>query len=230
MLFMDYKVKLGISVAIIFAVVLSSDSYFQFNFFYQDRTSNRFATNSANTKADSLSAGFFPSLNQAQAVIGSGNGHFNKTLTGGLNNNSNFTVTSNIFRSESSILEALYEGSVDVSYVNPNTLIDGFVLIGNQDFRIVSGVSLSASSFIVRNDSGIQTADDLDGKRFAYSQGKDLQEIALKKFLFDNGFNTSENRRNFIIIALEPSMIISQFENKKIDGAWVSESIITILK
>lgn len=226
---MGYKIKLGISVVIIFSVILSSNSNLDLPFLSgQDNTSNNIA-NDTSIKTDFLNIGHFPNLNHAQAIIGIETGDFNKTFNM-KHNLSDITISSNFFTSERSILEALYAESIDVAYVNPNTIIDGYILLGDQDFQIISGASSGGISFIVRNDSGIETINDLGGKKFASPQLGNTQDVALRKYLLDNGFNTVENGGNVTVVALKPGDIISQFQNKEIDGAWVPEPITTILK
>ncbi|MGD9673447.1 MAG: ABC transporter substrate-binding protein [Candidatus Nitrosocosmicus sp.] len=227
---MQYKIKLAISGMIILGVILSSNSYRDFSFYLlglNDPT-NRSTNNLQSNNADSLSIGFFPNLNHAQAIIGIGNGDFNEKLNREVNR-SNFSIITNAFPSEYSILEALYDNTIDVAYVNPNTIIEGYILLGDQEFKIISGVSSGGTSFVVRNDSAIESVNDLGGKKFASPQLGSTQDVALRKYLVDNGFNTVENGGNLSIVALKPADIISQFGNKEIDGAWVPEPVTTIL-
>ena len=79
---MDSKVKLGISFAIIIAVILSSNHNFNWSFLLgKDNNTNSSTDKSANAKADSLKIGYFPNLNHAQAIIGLNNGDFKKVIS-----------------------------------------------------------------------------------------------------------------------------------------------------
>jgi NitT/TauT family transport system substrate-binding protein len=227
---MDSKVKLGIAFTIIVAVIMSSNSSLDWSVL-SGKNSNTSPPNGqgSNSNPDPLNLGYFPNLNHAQAIIGIGTGNFTKTVAN-LEENGNFTINYRLFSSAASIVEALYSGQIDVAYVGPNSVIDGFILSGAEELRIISGVSSGGVSFVVRNDSDIESVNDLGGKKFASPQLGNTQDVALRKYLVDNGFNTVENGGNVSIVALKPSDIISQFENKKIDGAWVPEPISTILK
>ncbi len=78
---MDSKVKLGISCAIIIAVIISSNSNFNWSFLVgQDKSITGSTSQSVNAKADSLKIGYFPNLNHAQAIIGLSNGDFKKII------------------------------------------------------------------------------------------------------------------------------------------------------
>src|SRR6185312_7084778 len=46
------------------------------------------------------------------------------------------------------------------------------------------------ASFIVRNDSGINSVKDLGGKKFASPELGNTQDISLRKYIVKNGFNT----------------------------------------
>ena len=226
---MDSRVKLGISFAIILAVILSSSSSIDWsvlsgqfsNISQQSGQESRLST-------DTLNLGYFPNVNHAPAIIGVGTGNFSDAIAS-MAEDGNLTLNSRVFNSGPSVVDALYSGQVDVAYVGPNSVIDGFILSGSDELRIISGVSSGGASFVVRNDSGINSVNDLGGKKLASPQLGNTQDVALRKYLIDNGLNTVENGGNVTIVALKPADIISQFGNKEVDGAWVPEPVTTIL-
>jgi NitT/TauT family transport system substrate-binding protein len=221
--------KLAISGFIIIMVIVSSNSDLNVPFLSgKDGGIGVMEFENANTKSDILNIAYFPNLNHAPAIIQQENKTFGIKFDE--SNLRNITISRNIFNSGISLLEALYSGKIDIAYVNPSTIIDSFILLGNQDFRIISGLSSDGVSFVVRNDSGIGTVNDLGGKTFASPQLGNTQDVALRKYLVDNGFNTIENGGNVTVVASKPGDIIEQFQNKEIDGAWVPEPIPTILK
>ncbi|HSA75827.1 MAG TPA: ABC transporter substrate-binding protein [Candidatus Nitrosocosmicus sp.] len=227
---MDSKVKLGISFAIILSVILSSSSSIDWSIL-SGQYSNISQPSAVDTssKSKTLNLGYFPNVNHAQAIIGIGTENFSKSIAN-IPEYGNFTLNSRIFNSGSSVVDALYSGQVDVAYVGPNSVIDAFILSGADELRIISGVSSGGASFVVRNDSGIESVNDLGGKKLASPQLGNTQDVALRKYLADNGFNTVDNGGNVTIVSLKPADIISQFENKEIVGAWVPEPVTTILK
>ena len=221
--------KLTISGLIIIAVIFSSNPNPYISILSgNDGRTDEFEIENTNNKADTLRIAYFPNLNHAPAIIQHENGDFNATSY--KYKLSNITVSSTSYTSERSIIEALYGDKTDVAFVNPSTIIDAYILLGNQDFRIISGLSSGGVSFVVRNDSGIESVNDLGGKTFASPHLGNSQDVALRKYLTNNGFDTVENGGNVTVVALKPSSIISQFQNKGIDGAWVPEPIPTILK
>ena len=225
---MDSKLKLGISFAIIVAVIISSSNFNWSVLRGQDNSTNLSTSQSGTAKADSLKIGYFPNLNHAQAVIGLNNGDFKKVIEND-NNLGNISLKETAFTSGPSAIEALYAGQIDVAYVGPNPTINGYIISGGEGLQVISGVSSGGASFVVRNDSGIETVNDLGGKKFASPQLGNTQDVALRKYLVDNGFNTVENGGNVTILPIANADILTAFLKKEIDGAWVPEPWATRL-
>ncbi len=170
-----------------------------------------------------LRIGYFPNITHSQAVIGLNNGDFQKTL------GDNVTVETVKFNAGPSAIESLLADRIDATYIGPNPAINGYLLTDGKDLRVISGASSGGASFIVRNDSGIETVNDLGGKKFASPQLGNTQDVALRKYLIDNGFNTVENGGNVTVLPIANADILTAFLKKEIDGAWVPEPWATRL-
>ena len=161
--------------------------------------------------------GYFPNINHAQAVIGLGNGDFQKAL------GNSITVQPFLFNAGPSAIEALLAKRVDVTYVGPNPAINGYVVSDGKDLRIISGAASGGAVFVVRNDSGIKSPKDFAGKKFASPQLGNTQDIALRKYLLDNGYKTTDNGGNVTVTPVANPDILTLFLKKQLDGAWVPE-------
>ncbi|HKR72471.1 MAG TPA: ABC transporter substrate-binding protein [Candidatus Nitrosocosmicus sp.] len=170
-----------------------------------------------------LRIGYFPNITHSQAVIGLNNGDFQKTL------GDNVTVETFRFNAGPSAIESLLADRIDATYIGPNPAINGYLLTGGEDVRVISGASSGGASFVVRNDSGIETVNDLGGKKFASPQLGNTQDVALRKYLVDNGFNTIENGGNVTVLPIANADILTVFLKGEIDGAWVPEPWATRL-
>src|SRR6185437_1175350 len=73
--------------------------------------------------------------------------------------------------------------SIDMTYVGPNPAINGYVRSNGQALRIVAGATSGGAALVVRNDSGIQKAQDFHGKRIASPQMGNTQDVALRAWL-----------------------------------------------
>jgi NitT/TauT family transport system substrate-binding protein len=170
-----------------------------------------------------LRIGYFPNINHAQAVIGLGNGDFQRAL------GNNVKLETFQFNAGPSAIESLLANRIDASYIGPNPAINGYVVSDGRDVRVIAGATSGGASFVVRNDSGINTVKDLGGKKFASPQLGNTQDVALRKYLVDNGFKTIENGGNITVTPVANADILTLFLKKELDGAWVPEPWATRL-
>jgi NitT/TauT family transport system substrate-binding protein len=177
----------------------------------------------AGVSQKTLRIGYFPNITHSQAVIGLNNGDFQKAL------GEDVTVETFRFNAGPSAIESLLADRIDVTYIGPNPAINGYLLSGGEDVRVISGASSGGASFVVRNDSGIESVNDLGGKKFASPQLGNTQDVALRKYLVDNGFNTVENGGNVTVLPIANADILTVFLKGEIDGAWVPEPWATRL-
>src|SRR5690349_22763734 len=132
---MKLKEKFAITLAavIIIAVLIAPISARQG--FSQNTTTNSSSNGSISGGGPNdkkiLRIGYFPNINHAQAVIGLGNGDFQKTL------GNNITVQPFLFNAGPSAIEALNAKRIDVTYVGPNPAINGYVVSDGKDLRII---------------------------------------------------------------------------------------------
>src|ERR671938_329232 len=178
-----------------------------------------FAQNSVKT----LKIGYYPNINHAQAVIGFGNGDFQKAL------GNNIQVQTFIFNAGPSAIEALLAKRIDATYVGPNPAINGYVVSDGKDLKIIAGASSGGVSFVLRNDAGINSPKDFAGKEFASPQLGNTQDISLRSYLIKNGFKTTDQGGNVAVVAVANPDILTLFLKKQLDGAWVPEPWATRL-
>jgi NitT/TauT family transport system substrate-binding protein len=238
---MNTKSKFAISVGIIIAVIISTQygdsGISSFNLTAENNNNSNNESRNNNSKSDvnsqfrTLRIGYFPNLNHAQAVIGlQQDGDFQKALNANYSNtNKDVRIEPYVFNAGPSAIEALFGGQIDVAYVGPNPAINGYLASDGQGIRIISGAASGGVSFVVRNDSGINSVDDLGGKKFASPQLGNTQDVALRKYLSDNGFETIQHGGNVTIVPVTPSDILTLMLKKEIDGAWVPEPWATRL-
>jgi NitT/TauT family transport system substrate-binding protein len=212
----DAKLKLGIATVIIAAVIISSLFY---------NTLSKVSSNGSNNKNNDtiisskvIRIGYFPNLNHAQAVIGVGSGDFQKVLS-----KDGIKIETFVFNAGPSAIEALFANQIDIAYVGPNPAINGYIASNGQDLKIIAGAASGGAVFVVRNDAGINSPKDFANKKFASPQLGNTQDVALRKYLLDNGYKTVENGGNVTVVPVANSDILTLFLKKEIDGAWVPE-------
>lgn len=161
--------------------------------------------------------GYFPNITHAQAVIGVGNGDFQKAL------GENVELKTLTFNAGPSATEALLANQIDATYIGPNPTVNGYVVSDGKSVRVISGVASGGAVFIIRNDSGIESPKDFAGKKFASPQIGNTQDVALRKYLLDNGYKTKDKGGNVEILPVKNPDILTLFLKKELDGAWVPE-------
>ena len=209
---MNNKVKLGIAAAIIAAVIATSVPLVV-------SSAGKTAAPASGTSGEShvLRIGYFPNINHAQAVRGLRRGDFQRAL------GSEVEVKTHLFNARPSAIEALFANQIDAAYVGPNPAVNGFVKSGGQALRIVSGAASAGAVFVVRNDAGISSPADLAGKKFASPQMGNTQDVALRKYLTENGYRTKDKGGTVEVTSATNSDILTLMLKREIDGAWVPE-------
>lgn len=161
--------------------------------------------------------GYFPNITHAVALIGVAKGTFARAL------GNNQLDASKTFNAGPALMEALSAGDIDIGYVGPNPAINTYVKSHGDALRIIAGASSGGASFIVRPEANIKTASDLKGKKLATPQKGGTQDIALRHYLQTNNLKTSEEGGDVQILPTDNAVILSEFKQGQIDGAWVPE-------
>jgi NitT/TauT family transport system substrate-binding protein len=209
---MSPTLKLGIAGAIIAAVIISTYAVLE----PSPSQGNTSESQVSDTSSSVVRIGYFPNINHAQAVIGLGNGDFQKAL-------GNVDIETKIFNAGPSAIEALFANAVDMTYIGPNPAINGYVTSNGEALRIVAGAASGGVVFVVRNDADINSIEDFAGKTFASPQLGNTQDVALRAYLLQNGYKTTENGGNITVKPAKNSDIFTLMVKKEIDGAWVPE-------
>src|SRR5215207_7564613 len=213
---MKNTIKFGIAAAIAIAVIVSSGAISDLSLSLGTGLVGD-STNIQTNEQKTLRIGYFLNINHAQAVIGLGKGDFQRAL------GNNIEVKTQIFNAGPSAMEALFANQIDVTYIGTNPAINGYVQSNGEALRIISGAASGGAVFVVRNDSGINSPQDLAKKKFSSPQLGNTQDVALRKYLLDNGYKTKENGGNVEVIPAKTGDSVSLMIKKEIDGAWVPE-------
>lgn len=203
---MDYRVKLGIAAALVAFVIGTSTALGDDPLFQRGR---------AGAESDVLRLGYFPNLNHAQAVIGVGNGDYQQAL-------GDIKLESQVFTAGPDAALALYANSIDCAYLGPNPAINGY-LKSDQSLKVVAGASSGGAVFVVRNDAGIVSPGDFAGKKLASPLLGNTQDVALRHYLQEQGYDVRRIGGNPEIQPTKPADIVTLMADKRLDGAWVPE-------
>jgi sulfonate transport system substrate-binding protein len=170
-----------------------------------------------------IRVGAFPNITHAQAMVGKANGWFDKAM------GSQVKVQWTSFNAGPAAIEALFGGAIDMAYVGPNPAINGYVRSNGEAVRVIAGAASGGASLVVRNDSGIQTAQDFHGKRVASPQFGNTQDVALRNWLKGLGMKTTDKGGDVQIIPMANPDQLTLFLKKELDAAWAPEPWATRL-
>ena len=162
-----------------------------------------------------LRLGYFANVTHAGPVYGIGSGIYQQAL-------GSTTVKTQVFNAGPAAVEAIFAGSLDATYIGPNPAINAYVKSKGEAIRIVAGATSGGASLVVRPD--ITDVSQLKGTKLADPQTGGTQDIALRTFLKENGYDVdTAGAGDVTIVAQENSATLDLFKAGKIDGAWVPE-------
>jgi NitT/TauT family transport system substrate-binding protein len=164
-----------------------------------------------------IRAGHFPDIVHSQAMIGKARGTFEQML------GSKVTIEWKLFNAGPSAIEALFAGELDLSYIGPNPAINGYLKSKGKALRIVCGAASGGAGLVVRKDAGINSIDDLHGKKIATPQLANTQDVACRNWLKENRFVLTEKGGDVQVIPIRNPDQLTLFLKKEIDAAWTKE-------
>jgi NitT/TauT family transport system substrate-binding protein len=178
------------------------------------------ATGGTTDQKTELRLGYFPNLTHAAALVGVAEGTFADAL------GPDVTLTPTTFAAGPEAVEALLSGRLDAGYIGPNPAINAFATSDGAAIRIVSGATSGGAFLVVRK--GIAKPADLEGATLASPQLGNTQDVALRSWLADQGFETDRSGGGEVSISnLANPDALASFIDGAIDGAWLPEPYAT---
>jgi NitT/TauT family transport system substrate-binding protein len=176
----------------------------------------------ASTEPVTLRLGYFANVTHSPAVVGLENGLFETAL------GDNVTLEPSVFNAGPAAVEALFSDAIDATFIGPNPAINAFAQSNGEAIRIVSGTASGGAFLVVKPE--ITDAAGLEGKKLATPQLGNTQDVALRAWLKEEGFETdTAGGGDVSIIPQENSQSLDTFKAGDIDGAWVPEPWATRL-
>ncbi len=122
----------------------------------------------------------------------------------------------------------MFSGALDASFIGPNPAINGYAKSDGEALRIVAGTTSGGASLVVRD--GIDSPADLAGATLATPSLGNTQDVALRAWLAEQGFETDTSGGGDVAITpQENADTLAAFQSGALDGAWVPEPWATRL-
>jgi NitT/TauT family transport system substrate-binding protein len=172
---------------------------------------------------EALRLGYFANLTHAPALLGVHSGAFQAAV------GAQTTLEPVLFNAGPTAMQALLAtDSLDAAYIGPNPALTAYLRSGGAAVRVVAGAASGGASLVVRPSIG--GPGELEGKTISTPQLGNTQDVALRVWLSEHGYET--NREGGGDVAIRPqdnAQILSSFATGRIDGAWVPEPWATRL-
>jgi NitT/TauT family transport system substrate-binding protein len=174
------------------------------------------AGGSGSANAVELRLGYFPNVTHATAIVGIQEGIFAEKLGSGVK------LTTQTFNAGGDVVEAIFNGGLDASYVGANPAVNAWAQSDGQAIRIISGATSGGAFLVVSPD--ITSPKQLAGKKLASPQLGNTQDVALRAWLKDQGYTTDQEGGGDVSILPQANAdILTAFAAGELDGAWVPE-------
>ncbi|HLP25816.1 MAG TPA: ABC transporter substrate-binding protein [Acidobacteriota bacterium] len=179
--------------------------------------------------AVTLRVGYFPNLTHAQGVIGAHNapgtrGWFEEQL------GPDVTIQWYPFNAGPSAMEAIFAGSIDLTYVGPNPALNAYIRSRGAEIRVLAGAAEGGAALVVPGNRGLKSAADFKGKRIASPQLGNTQDVAARVWLKKNGYRVTLTGGDALVIPTPNPDQLTLFQQGKVDAVWTVEPWVSRLE
>ena len=171
-----------------------------------------------------LRIGFFPNLTHGQALYLQSNEGGGGAATPDLN------LAWTLFTAGPTAIEALLTNEIDASYIGPNPAVNGFMKSHGEKFVIVAGAAIGGAGLVVRDDSGIKSERDFNGKTVATPQLGNTQDVAARSWFSKKEYKLKDVGGTVTLIPIAPADQLNLFKRKDLDAAWTVEPWLSRLE
>src|SRR5436309_14411899 len=173
--------------------------------------------------------GHFPNITHAQGVIAhalsrKGKGWFEERL------GPNVEIQWFTYNAGPSAMEAMFAGSLDLTYVGQGPALNADFKSNGQEVRGIAGAANAGAALVVKSDSPIKTAADFRGKKIATPQLGNTQDISCRAWLKAQGFKVTQTGGDVIVVPTANPDQLALFQSGRVDAVWTVEPWVTRLE
>src|SRR5438874_2927835 len=173
--------------------------------------------------------GHFPNITHAQGVIAhalsrQGKGWFEQRL------GPNVEIQWFTYNAGPSAMEAIFAGSLEVTYVGPGPALNAYFKSNQEEIRVISGAANGGAALLVKADSPIKAPADFRGKKIATPQLGNTQDISCRAWLKAQGFKVTQTGGDVMVIPTANPDQLALFQNGGVDAVWTVEPWVTRLE
>lgn len=176
-----------------------------------------------------LRVGYFPNVTHAQGVIGS---HTSREKHGWFEQRlgPDVTIQWYSFNAGPSAMEAIFAGSIDLTYVGPNPALNAYIRSRGDEIRVLAGSAEGGAALVVLGDGRIAQPADFTGRKIATPQLGNTQDVAARVWLKKQSFKITLIGGDVFVAPTTNADQLSLFQQGKIDGVWTVEPWVSRLE
>ena len=173
--------------------------------------------------------GYFPNVTHAQGVIGS---HTTREKRGWFEPRlgPDVTVQWFPFNAGPSAMEAIFAGSIDLTYVGPNPALNAYIRSRGDEIRVLAGAAEGGAALVVAGAGPVAKPADFRGKRLATPQLGNTQDVAARAWLKAHGFKVTLTGGDVMVLPTANPDQLQLFQQGKVDGVWTVEPWVSRLE
>jgi NitT/TauT family transport system substrate-binding protein len=175
----------------------------------------------ASEQPTAVRMGYFPNVTHAPALVGVADGLFQAEL-------GDVPLETFTFNAGTEAVEALFAEAIDMTFIGPNPAINAYAQSEGAAIRIIAGSTSGGAALVVKPE--VNGPEDLAGLKIATPSLGNTQDVALRAWLQEQGFETTpEGGGDVSIVPQSNGQSLETFMSGQIDGAWVPEPWATRL-
>lgn len=176
-----------------------------------------------------LRIGYFPNVTHAQGVVGShtsrgGHGWFEQRL------GKDVVIQWFPFNAGPSAMEAIFAGSIDLTYVGPNPALNAYIRSRGDEIRVLAGAAEGGAALLVAGDGRIASPHDFRGRKLATPQLGNTQDVAARAWLRKQGYKTTLVGGDVLVIPTANPDQLRLFQQGELDAVWTVEPWVSRLE
>jgi NitT/TauT family transport system substrate-binding protein len=173
--------------------------------------------------------GHFPNITHAQGVIAhalsrQGKGWFEKRL------GPNVEIQWFTYNAGPSAMEAIFAGSLDLTYVGQGPALNAHFKSNGQEIRVLADAANAGAALVIKPDGPIKTAADFRGKKIATPQLGNTQDISCRAWLKAQGFKVTQTGGDVMVVPTNNPDQLGLFQSGGVDAVWTVEPWVTRLE
>ncbi len=129
-----------------------------------------------------------------------------------------------------SAMEAVFAGSLDVTYVGQGPALNAHFKANGEEIRVISGAANGGAALAVKNDSAIKAPADFRGKKIATPQLGNTQDISCRAWLKAQGFRVTLTGGDVLVLPTANPDQLALLQNGGVDAVWTVEPWVTRLE